>query len=223
MVLRRVVQTVGVFKVSRGHFKLFCPLVHPGDKGFFGSRNVFRKRYGSVVGGGDHHAFDHILHRHLLALFQVDLRAAHRAGVCAGSNRVGELDLSTVKRFHDKKQRHDLGDRCRRKRLVLIFGVKHLAGGRLHQNRRFTVQLQFRRAVAPLRSGIRHNDRRLEQKPDGKQKRKDTSAPSSPFSAGSVIFPFHLISPFRKTNLQNNICPGAISHDQNGWTGKTFL
>ena len=72
-VLRRVVQTVGVFEDSIVHSERRGALVHLRNERFLAPRDLFGKRDRRVVRAGNNDALDHLRDRHLLARFQKDL------------------------------------------------------------------------------------------------------------------------------------------------------
>ena len=75
---------------------------------------------GTVVARDHGDALNHLGDGHLLALLQVDLRAAHAGGVGRDGDHVIQGNAARVHRLHDQKQGHDLGDAGR---LQLLMGV----------------------------------------------------------------------------------------------------
>ena len=133
---RLVIQARAVDKVGVLHAQLHGPLVHPFHKGRLAAGHGFGQGCGAVVGRGDHHGFEHLVHGHLLALFQIDLAAALGCGGSAGRHRLVPGQPPLVQRLHDQQQRHDLGDAGGPQAFVAVLFIEDLPRGRVHQNGR---------------------------------------------------------------------------------------
>ena len=167
MVLHGVVKSVRILKMSTRKTKLRRPFVHHFNERRLSSRHVLGKSQSRVVCGGYHHAFHQILNAHLLALFKIYLRAAHRTGVSACGHGIGKGYFPAVYRLHNEKQSHHLGYRRRRQRFVRVHLVKHLARFRLHKYGRPAIERKFvilrpllRFCVCRRRKGAEQNSRR---------------------------------------------------------------
>ena len=134
MICDRVIQPVCILEMCVFHAECLGAGIHLRDKRLLAACDKLGKRDGAVICRGDDHALDHLLHRHFLADLQIDLGAAHGCRVLADRHHVVELDLSRVDRLHHEQQRHDLGDRGGRQRLIRILFKQHAPGGRLHKH-----------------------------------------------------------------------------------------
>lgn len=108
-------------------------VVHALHKGLLGGGQSLGKDDRRIVGAGDNQRLEQVLHRHLLALFEPDLRPAHRLGV----GRAGEGLLHTkcpiLQRLEDEQQVHQLGQRRRSQRLPGVLLKEQLTGLLFHQ------------------------------------------------------------------------------------------
>ena len=117
------------------HSKLLRPVVHPGYKDLLAACHGFGQRNGTVVGRGQHHAFEKLLYRHLLPFLQPHLAAAHGAGVSRCGDHIGQRQLPSIDGLGRQQQCHHLGDTGRRHGPMGILFVQHRAI-RMHQQRR---------------------------------------------------------------------------------------
>ena len=88
---------------------------------------MLRQRHTGIIARCHAHRFKHILHRHLLALFQVHLTAAHGRGIGADGDDVVVVQLACVDGLHGQKHGHDLGDAGRLQLLMLILCVENFS------------------------------------------------------------------------------------------------
>ena len=93
---------------------------------------MLRKRYRGIIGGGDHNAFEQIGNAHFLSGFEINLRAAHTAGVVADGNGVSERYFSVVDRFQHQQNRHDFCYGCRGKSSIGVSLIQDFFAGCLH-------------------------------------------------------------------------------------------
>ena len=70
-------QARGVLKGGVIHAQLLGPLVHALHKGLLAAGDGLAQRHGAVVGADHANGLEHLIHRHLLVLFQPDLTSAH--------------------------------------------------------------------------------------------------------------------------------------------------
>ena len=135
--LRRVlpvVQAGTVDKMGVFHAQLRRAGVHFLHKGRLTARHMLRQRRGAVVGGADHHAFEHLVHAHLLAHLQIDLAAALGRSGLRGGHHVVPADAPAVQGLHDQQQRHDLRHRSRRQLFIRVFLIEYRSRRRVHQD-----------------------------------------------------------------------------------------
>ena len=74
--VRRIVEAGAVDKMRVLHPKLGRARVHSLDKRRLTPGDMLGKRRRAVVGRADDHAFEHLIHAHLLADLQINLTAA---------------------------------------------------------------------------------------------------------------------------------------------------
>ena len=187
--LRVVRQSRTIDEVRILHAELLRALVHPFDKGLLGAGDLLGHGDGAVVGGGHGDALEHFVYRHLLALLQPDLAAAHGRGVAAGGHHVVFRQRAAFDLFGDQQQGHDLRHTRGRHALVPVFLVQKRAGRPLHKDggRRGEAQFIFLRRG----HGQRRHGQQREQKNCGKQSFHSSSyhqPPAGTSSCAAAVF-----------------------------------
>ena len=163
-----LVEAVAVFKNRIAHAELRRARIHALDERLLRAGDGFGEHDRRVVGAHDDAGLDEVVHRHLLALLEPDVRAAHARRMRRGRQHVVVVQRAAVDRLEHEQQRHHLRDRSARPDLVRIFLIKHLAGRKFHQH-------SGRRGhVEPLGRCRRRerNDKRAEHPGDEQQRHR---------------------------------------------------
>ena len=128
-------QAAAVDKMGVCHAQLLRTGVHPLDKALLAARQMLPQRHGAVVGAGDDHALQHLLHGEGLPLLQPDLAAAHGRSIGGGRDGILQRKAAAVDGLAHQKQRHHLGDAGRLPGRMGVLFPERLAG-KSHQQRR---------------------------------------------------------------------------------------
>ena len=159
-----LVEAVAVFKHGLRHAELRRARVHPLDERLLRAGNRLGQHDRRIVGTHHDAGLDEVVHRHLLALLEPDVRTAHTRRVRRGRQHVVVVERAAVDRLEHEQQRHHLRDRSARPYLMRVLLKEHLAGGKLHQHRR------RRGHVEPFRGrGRRKRNRERAEQRGGKQ------------------------------------------------------
>ena len=111
-------------------------IVHQVNKGISTTGHVLGQGRGGIIGRVNHHRLQEVFDGKGFPLFEVDLRAAHLGGPTRRGYHVAELEAAIPHPLHDEQCGHHLDHRGRRPRDMVVFFEQHLAGPRLHEDRR---------------------------------------------------------------------------------------
>ena len=137
-----VVQPGAVDEMGVRHPQFRRPLVHLLHKSAFAARNQLCHGAGAVVGRRHGNGFEHIRHRHCFPRLEVNLASSLGGGGLRSRHLVIQVNPSVVQRLHNQQHGHHFRDAGRSQALVTLLFVKHRAGGHIHQQGAFCIQVQ---------------------------------------------------------------------------------
>ena len=160
-------------------------VVHALHKGLLGGGQSLGKDDRRIVGAGDNQRLEQVLHRHLLALFEPNLRPAHRLGVGRAGEGLIHGERPILQRLEDEQQVHQLGQRRRSQRLPGVLLKEQLAGLLLDQQDGFCGEAHRDLALFLLGEG---GDAARGQQAEGQGQRAEPQAHLSDFfHTGSLL------------------------------------
>ncbi len=123
----------GILKMAIAHPQQRRLLVHDVGKGSFAASHMLRQSDTGIVTRLDNHAAQQILHRHLGALANKHLRAAHLPGLDANIDEISRFQVAALDLRRDNIAGHHLGQAGRRQLLIGISLHQHRTGIGINQ------------------------------------------------------------------------------------------
>src|SRR5207249_8451583 len=111
-------------------------IVHQVNEGIGTTGHVLGQGCSRIISRVNHHRLQEVFDGKGFPLFKVNLRATHLGSPARRGYHVAELEAAIPHPLHDEQRGHHLDHRGRRPRDMDVFFEQHLAGPRLHEDRR---------------------------------------------------------------------------------------